>query len=84
MKVSACYCLQLGNSVQEALGFIPFELVFGLSVHVPFKLLKENWLSENTESLNLLHYVSKFRSKFKKDKRCFGPLARVQSHQRHE
>ena len=43
-----------------------FELVFGHSVRGPLKLLKENWLSENTESLNLLDYVSKFRDKLKK------------------
>ena len=54
------------ESVQESLGFSPFELVFGHSVHGPLKLLKENWLSENTESLNLLDYVSKFRDKLKK------------------
>ena len=41
------------ESVQESLGFSPFELVFGHSVRGPLKLLKENWLSENTESLNL-------------------------------
>ena len=52
--------------VQESLGFSPFELVFGHSVHGPLKLLKENCLSENTESLNLLDYVSKFRYKLKK------------------
>ena len=28
--------------------------------------MKENWLSENTESLNLLDHVSKFRDKLKK------------------
>ena len=28
--------------------------------------MKENWLSENTEGLNLLDYVSKFRDKLKK------------------
>ena len=54
------------ESVQESLGFSPFELVFGHSVRGPLKLLKENWLSENTESLNLLDYVSKFRDKLKK------------------
>ena len=54
------------ESVQESLGFSPFELVFGHSVRGPLKLLKENWLSENTESLNLLDYVSKFRNKLKK------------------
>ena len=54
------------ESVQESLGFSPFELVFGHSVRGPLKLLKENWLSENTESLNLLDYVSRFRNKLKK------------------
>ena len=54
------------ESVQESLGFSPFELVFGHSVRGPLKLLKENWLSENTESLNLLDYVSRFRNKLKR------------------
>ena len=54
------------ESVQEFLGFSPFKLVFGHSVCGHLKLLKENWLSENTESLNLLDYVSKFRNKLKK------------------
>ena len=54
------------ESVQESLGFSTFELVFGHSVCGPLKLLKENWLSENTESLNMLDYVSKFRDKLKK------------------
>ena len=58
--------LAVRGSVQESLGFSPFELVFGHSVCGPLKLLKENWLSENTESLNLLDYVSEFRSKLKK------------------
>ena len=49
------------ESVQESWGFSPFELVFGHSVCGPLKLLQENWLSENTENLNLLDYVSKFR-----------------------
>ena len=31
------------ESVQESLGFSPFELVFGHSVHGPLKLLKENF-----------------------------------------
>ena len=54
------------ESVQESLGFSPFELVFGHSVCGPLKLLKEYWLAKNTESLNLLDYVSKFRDKLKK------------------
>ena len=35
------------ESVQKFLGFSPFELVFGHSVCVPLKMLKDNWLSEN-------------------------------------
>ena len=54
------------ESVQESLGFSPFELVFGHSVRGTLKVLKENWLSENTESLNLLDYVSRFRNELKK------------------
>ena len=54
------------ESGQESLGFSLFELVFGHLVHGPLKLLKDNWLFENTESLNLLDYVSKFRDKLKK------------------
>ena len=53
-------------AVQESLGFSPFELVFGHSVHGPLKLLKEKWLSENTDSLNLLDLLSKFRDKLKR------------------
>jgi len=53
------------ESVQESLGFSPFELVFGHSVRGPLKVLKESWLQEDTGDENLLHYVSKFRSKMK-------------------
>jgi len=45
------------ESIQESLGFSPFELVFGRTVHGPPKLLKERWLTEDT-LLNLLDYVS--------------------------
>ena len=55
------------ESIQQSLGFSPFELVFGHSVPGRLKLLKQNWLSENTESLNLLNYVSKFRNKLNRD-----------------
>jgi len=48
------------ESVQETLGFSPFELVFGHTVRGPLKLLKEKWLNERSE-VSLLDYVSKFR-----------------------
>ena len=51
------------ESVQESLGFSPFELVFGHTVRGPLKLLKEKFLSQEDTLLNLLQYVSDFRSK---------------------
>ena len=54
------------DSVQESLGFSPFELVFGHSVRSPLKLYKEERLSEDDSSLNILSYVSNFRHKVSK------------------
>ena len=51
------------ESVQESLGFSPFELVFGHTVRGPLKLLKEKFLSNNDSSLNLLQYVSDFKDR---------------------
>ena len=51
------------ESVQESLGFSPFELVFGHSVCGPVKLLKETFLSNDETPLNLLQYVSDFRNR---------------------
>ena len=51
------------ESVQESLGFSPFELVFGHSVRRPLKLLKEKFLSNDETPLNLLQYVSDFRNR---------------------
>ena len=51
------------ESVQESLGYSPFELVFGHSVRGPLKLFKEKLLSHDDVSLNLLQYVSDFRNK---------------------
>ena len=49
--------------VQESLGLSPFELVFGHNVRGPLKLLKEKFLSCESHSINLLQYVSDFRTK---------------------
>ena len=51
------------KSVQESLGFSPFELVFGHTVRGPLKLLKEKFLSQGDTTLNVLQYVSDFQSK---------------------
>ena len=54
------------ESVQESLGFSFFELIFGHTVRGPLKLLKEKFLSQEDTPLNLLQYVSYFRSKLLK------------------
>ena len=54
------------ESVQESLGFSPFELVFGHSVRGPLKLLKEKFLSNDETPLNLLQYLSDFRNRLSK------------------
>ena len=51
------------ESVQESFGFSPFELIFGHTVRGPLKLLKEKFLSQEDTPMNLLQYVTDFRSK---------------------
>ena len=51
------------ESVQESLGFSPFELVFGHSVRGPLKLMKEKLLSDEQVPTNFLRYVSDFKHK---------------------
>ena len=51
------------ESVQESLGFSPFELVFGHCVRGPLTLLKEKFLSDDETPLNFLQYVSDFRNR---------------------
>ena len=52
--------------VQESLGFSPFELTFGHTARGPLKLLKEKILCSEDNSLNLLQYVSDFRTRLTK------------------
>ena len=54
------------ESIQESLGFSPFELVFGHTVRGPLKLVKEKFLSDDDDCLNILQYVSDFRTKLSK------------------
>ena len=60
------------ESVQESLGFSPFELVFGYSVRGPLKFLKEKFLSNDETPLNLLQYVSDFRNRLYRHVRLLG------------
>ena len=54
------------ESVQESLGFSPFELVFGHSVRGPLKLLKEEWLQNDPENVQMSDYVCKLRTRLSK------------------
>ena len=51
------------ESVQESLGFSPFELVFGHSVRGPLKLLKEKFMVDDREDVNLLEYVTEIQDR---------------------
>ena len=68
------------ESVQESLGFSPFELVFGHTVRGPLKLLKEKFLSNDDSSLNLLQYVSDFKDRL--SRACEAALTNLKSAQR--
>ena len=68
------------ESVQEFLGFSPFELVFGHTVRGPLKLLKEKFLSNDDSSLNLLQYVSDFKDRL--SRACEAARTNLKSAQR--
>ena len=55
------------ESVQESLGFSPFELVYGREIRGPLKLLKEHWLDEH-QCGNLFDQVSELRDRLTKAK----------------
>ena len=65
------------ESIQETLGFSPFELVFGHAVRGPLKMLKESWLSVNEDPVSLLEYVTTFKTQLMEA----GELARKNLHQ---
>ena len=67
------------ESVQESLGFSPFELVFGHSVRGPLKLLKEKLLSNDETPLNLLLYVSDFRNRLSRACEVLGLILKYLS-----
>ena len=50
------------ESVQDSLGYSPFEQIFGHTVRGPLKLLKEQLMSEN-KPRDLLTYVCTFKDR---------------------
>ena len=65
------------ESIQETLGFSPFELVIGHAVRGPLKMLKESWLSVDEDPVSLLEYVTTFKTQLMEA----GELARKNLHQ---
>ena len=53
------------ESVQESLGFSPFEMVFGHRVRGPLNLISEQWSNESVQ-ISLLDYVLRFKERLKK------------------
>ena len=53
------------ESIQESLGFSPFELVFGHLPCGPLKILKESWLNEDSQR-SVLVQMSEVRDRLKK------------------
>ena len=51
------------DTVQETLGFTPFELVFGHEVLGPLKALKEVFLEKSNNDRNVLLYVQEFHQR---------------------
>lgn len=51
------------EAVQESLGFSPAELVFGHSIRGPLKVLKEQFMSDDSKKYNVLDYVSQFKER---------------------
>ena len=51
------------SSVQESLGFSPFQLIFGHEVRGPLKLFKEKMLSRSNQTQNILEYVQTFKQR---------------------
>ena len=68
------------ESVQESVGFSPFDLVFGHTVHRSLNLLKETFLLSEESYLNLLQYVSDFKDLL--SKACESAWTNLKSAQR--
>ena len=58
------------DSVQESLGFTPFELVFGHDVRGPMKVVKEQWMNDRGRQESAATYVSEMKERLGKAVRC--------------
>lgn len=58
------------DSVQEALGYSPFELVFGHDVRGPLKMIKETWMNERGRFVSATQYMSEMKERMIKAVEC--------------
>ena len=63
------------ESVQESLGFSPFELVFGHTVRGPLKLLIEKILSDDDSSLIYFSMFLISKTDYQKPVKLHGPIS---------
>ena len=51
------------DSVQESLGYSPFELVYGYELRNPLKIAKEQWEDHGTEPETVANYVGNLQKR---------------------
>ena len=51
------------DSIQESLGYSPFELVYGHELRNPLKIAKEQWEDPRTETETVVSYVGNLRKR---------------------
>ena len=51
------------ESLQESLGFSPFEVLYGRNVRGPLKVLKDKWFESHSQPLTVQEYVSSLMDK---------------------
>ena len=51
------------ESLQESLGFSPFEVLYGRNVRGPLKVLKEKWFESQSQPVTVQEYVSSLMDK---------------------
>ena len=58
------------DSVQESLGFSPFELIFGHDVRGPLKMMKEKWMNDHGKEENVVAYQSEMKERLRRAVEC--------------
>ena len=59
------------ESIQESLGFSPFEILYGRPIRGPLKVLKDQWFSSPTNTVTVQQYLSDLMKKLKNVRVCY-------------